>query len=120
MVVQLVALALFVALPLVYLGAAFGFAKPALEFPAKPSRIVKDIPRQPAALAFPVAAAVCGCLPFGACFVELYFVLDSLWMESYYYLFGFGAAGFLLLLVSAGETTALLTYYTRGAARAFP
>ena len=41
-----------------------------------------------------------------------YFVLDSLWMEAYYYLFGFAACGFALLVLAAAETAALLTYYS--------
>ena len=55
---------------------------------------------------------VCGVVPFGASFVELYFVLDSLWMEAYYYLFGFAACGFILLVLAAAEVASLLTYYT--------
>ena len=51
-------------------------------------------------------------VPFGASFVELYFVLDSLWMEAYYYLFGFAACGFILLVLAAAEVASLLTYYT--------
>ena len=60
----------------------------------------------------PVASLVCGVVPFGASFVELYFVLDSLWMEAYYYLFGFAACGFILLVLAAAEVASLLTYYT--------
>ena len=66
----------------------------------------------PGTLSLPVASLVCGVVPFGASFVELYFVLDSLWMEAYYYLFGFAACGFILLVLAAAEVASLLTYYT--------
>ena len=82
----LVALFLFVVVPLTYLGAAAGFSKETIEWPARASKIERPIPPQPATLSLPVSALVCGVVPFGASFVELYFVLDSLWMEAYYYL----------------------------------
>ena len=30
-----------------------------------------------------------GILPFGACFVALFFIMRSIWMDQYYYVFGF-------------------------------
>lgn len=99
---QLTLVYLFVAVPLVYLGAAYGFAKPAIEFPTKPTRAARAIPPQPWALRFVPAALACGVVPFGASFVQLYFVLDSVWMENYYMLFGFSAAAFGLLARSPG------------------
>jgi len=109
---QLVALFLFVVVPLTYLGAAAGFSKATIEWPARASKIERPVPPQPATLSLPVASLVCGVVPFGASFVELYFVLDSLWMEAYYYLFGFAACGFVLLVLAAAEVASLLTYYT--------
>jgi hypothetical protein len=29
-----------------------------------------------------------GILPFSACFVELFFIMSSLWMDQYYYVIG--------------------------------
>ena len=87
---------------------------------ARPTAPLSELPRRPKRDAraktkwfrLPVASLVCGVVPFGASFVELYFVLDSLWMEAYYYLFGFAACGFILLVLAAAEVASLLTYYT--------
>ena len=106
------AMFLFVVVPLTYLGAAAGFSKATIEWPARASKIERPVPPQPATLSLPLASLVCGVVPFGASFVELYFVLDSLWMEAYYYLFGFAACGFILLVLAAAEVASLLTYYT--------
>ena len=36
-----------------------------------------------------------GILPFGAIFIELFFIMTSVWLQRFYYVFGF------LMLVSA-------------------
>ena len=53
---QLVALFLFVVVPLTYLGAAAGFSKETIEWPARASKIERPIPPQPATLSLPVSA----------------------------------------------------------------
>lgn len=57
------------------------------------------------------AAAVGGVLPFGAIFVELFFVLSSLWTDKYYYVFGFLLLSFVILVHTCAEITIVLTYF---------
>jgi len=52
-----------------------------------------------------------GILPFGAVFVELYFILSSLWLDQYYYVFGFLLLVFSILLVTCAEITIVLCYF---------
>ena len=52
-----------------------------------------------------------GILPFGACFVELFFILSSMWMDQYYYVFGFTLLVFVILLVTCAEVTVVLVYF---------
>jgi transmembrane 9 superfamily protein 2/4 len=40
-----------------------------------------------------------GILPFGACFVELFFIMSSIWMDQYYYVFGFLLLGMHVVYV---------------------
>lgn len=40
-----------------------------------------------------------GILPFGSVFVELFFILSSMWLDQYYYVFGFLLLVFILLAV---------------------
>jgi transmembrane 9 superfamily protein 2/4 len=55
--------------------------------------------------------AIGGILPFGACFVELFYIMSSMWMDYYYYVFGFLFLVFLILLVTCAEITVLFTYF---------
>jgi transmembrane 9 superfamily protein 2/4 len=52
-----------------------------------------------------------GILPFGAVFVELFFILTSLWQNQYYYVFGFLLIVFLLLAVTCAEIAVVLVYF---------
>ena len=40
-----------------------------------------------------------GILPFGAVFIELYFIMSSVWLQRFYYVFGFLAMVLFILLV---------------------
>ncbi len=55
--------------------------------------------------------AVGGLLPFGAVFVELFFILSSLWLDQYYYVFGFLLLVFALLAVTCAEISIVLVYF---------
>lgn len=52
-----------------------------------------------------------GILPFGAIFVELYFIMTSLWTNKIYYMFGFLFLCYGLMIMTAAATTVLLTYF---------
>jgi len=97
--------------PLVFLGAYFGYKQEAIEFPVNTSNIPRQIPDQPWYMGIPFTMAVGGILPFGACFVELYFILASVWMDQYYYVFGFLLLVFFILLITCAEITVLFCYF---------
>ena len=52
-----------------------------------------------------------GILPFGSFYVELHYIMASLWMERYYYVFGFLLLVFLISLITCAEITAIITYF---------
>jgi len=97
--------------PLVFLGAYFGYKQDAIEFPVNTSNIPRQIPDQPWYMGIAFTMAVGGILPFGACFVELYFILASVWMDQYYYVFGFLLLVFIILIVTCAEITVLFCYF---------
>jgi transmembrane 9 superfamily protein 2/4 len=97
--------------PLVFLGAYFGYKADAIEFPVNTSSIPRQIPDQPWFMGIPFTLAIGGILPFGACFVELYFILNSVWMDQYYYVFGFLFLVYAILIVTCAEITILFTYF---------
>jgi transmembrane 9 superfamily protein 2/4 len=100
-----------ISVPLVFLGAYFGYKKEPIEFPVVTSNIPRQIPEQPFYLNPVVTTLLGGVLPFGACFVELFFVMSSIWMDQYYYLFGFLLLVYVILAVTCAEMTAVLCYF---------
>jgi len=100
-----------IATPLVFFGAYLGFKVDAVEFPVNTSNIPRQIPDQPWFMASVFTALVSGVLPFGACFLELFFIMSSIWMEQYYYVFGFLFLTFLILMVTVAEITVLFNYF---------
>lgn len=97
--------------PLVFIGAYFGYKKDPLEFPTVTSNIPRQIPDQPWYLASPIVILAGGILPFGACFVELFFLMSSIWMDQYYYVFGFLLLVYIILGVTCAEITAVTCYF---------
>lgn len=59
----------------------------------------RKIPKQPWPIRMSSALVVGGVLPFGACLVEYYFILASIWLNQYYNAFGFLLLVFLLVYV---------------------
>jgi transmembrane 9 superfamily protein 2/4 len=49
-----------------------------------------------------------GILPFGAVFIELFFILTSIWMHTFYYIFGFLALVALILVITCAEVAIVL------------
>lgn len=100
-----------ISVPLVFAGAFFGYRKTPISFPVATSNIPRPIPPQPWYMSNWASAAIGGVLPFGAIFVELFFVLASLWTDKYYYVFGFLLLSFLILIYTCAEITIVLTYF---------
>lgn len=101
-----------ISLPLTFLGAYFAYKKDPIEFPVVTSTIPRQIPAQPWYLHPLLAAAVGGVLPFGACFVELFFVMSSLWMDQYYYVFGFLLLVYIILCLTCAEISIVMNYFS--------
>merc|ERR1719198_653715 len=52
-----------------------------------------------------------GILPFGAVFIELFFIMSSVWLQHFYYVFGFLAIVVLILLITCSEISIVLCYF---------
>jgi len=99
-----------VSVPLVFIGAYFGYKKDPIEFPTVTSTIARAIPEPPPLLNPLVGTLVAGVVPFAAAYVELFFIMTSLWMDQYYYVFGFTLIVFFILIITCAEVTLLLVY----------
>jgi len=53
-----------------------------------------------------------GLLPFAAVFIELFFIMKSVWLDQYYYMYGFLAIVFIILLITCVEITIVIIYFT--------
>lgn len=102
---------LCVSAPLVFVGSYFGFKRPALEDPVRTNKIPRQVPEQPWYMHTAFSCLVGGVLPFGAVFIELFFILTSVWLHQFYYLFGFIALVFVILCVTCAEITVVLCYF---------
>lgn len=99
-----------VSVPLVFVGAYFGYKKESIEYPTITSTIARAIP-PPQPLFHPLGAQiVAGIVPFAAAYVELFFIMTSLWMDQYYYVFGFTLIVYFILIITCAEVTLLLVY----------
>ena len=52
-----------------------------------------------------------GVLPFGAVFIEVFFIMSSVWLHHYYYMFGFLLLVVIILIITSAEITIVMTYF---------
>ncbi|PKA63920.1 hypothetical protein AXF42_Ash004930 [Apostasia shenzhenica] len=100
-----------ISVPLVFVGAYIGFKKPTFEDPVKTNKIPRQIPEQAWYMNPVFSILIGGILPFGAVFIELFFILTSIWLQQFYYLFGFLFLVFAILIVTCAEITIVLCYF---------
>ena len=50
-------------------------------------------------------------MPFGSCFLELYFIVSSIWLHQYHYIFGILFMVFIILLLTCAEIAILYNYF---------
>ncbi|WCJ42679.1 Transmembrane 9 superfamily member 9 [Euphorbia peplus] len=99
-----------ISVPLVFIGSYVGFKNSTIENPVKTNKIPRQIPTKPWHTKPLIAILTGGVLPFGAVFVELYFILTSIWLNQFYYLFGFVFIVFIILIITCAEITIVMCY----------
>ncbi|KAK9673297.1 hypothetical protein RND81_12G158600 [Saponaria officinalis] len=97
-----------ISVPLTLIGGYFGAKAPQIEYPVRTNQIPREIPTPKYPSWLLVLGA--GTLPFGTLFIELFFILSSLWMGRFYYVFGFLFIVLILLVVVCAEVSLVLTY----------
>eukprot|EP00802_Teleaulax_amphioxeia_P006625 Tamp_06629.p1 GENE.Tamp_06629~~Tamp_06629.p1 ORF type:complete len:677 (+),score=209.81 Tamp_06629:26-2032(+) len=99
-----------VSLPLIFFGAFLGFKRETISLPVQTASIPRQIPPQAWYMHPAVSAISGGLLTFGAVFVEMFFILSSIWQHRFYYVFGFLAIVFAILLVTCVEIAIVMCY----------
>ena len=124
-----------ISVPLVFLGAYFGYRRKAVDFPVRVNQIPRQIPEQVWYMKPAFSVVVGGVLPFGAVFIELFFILSSIWLHQvsptptttltptlpltlssiwlhqFYYVFGFLMLVFVILVITCAEITIVMCYF---------
>lgn len=100
-----------ISVPLVFVGSYVGFRKPTMEHPVKTNTIPRQIPEQAWYMHPVFSVLIGGILPFGAVFIELFFILTSIWLQQFYYIFGFLFLVFIILVVTCAEISIVLCYF---------
>ncbi|KAF6018593.1 TM9SF4 [Bugula neritina] len=100
-----------ISVPLVFLGFFFGYRKHPYDHPVRTNQIPRQVPEQPWYLSPIPAALIAGILPFGAMFIELFFIFSALWQNQFYYLFGFLFIVYVILVIACSQISIVLVYF---------
>ncbi|KJZ79960.1 hypothetical protein HIM_00674 [Hirsutella minnesotensis 3608] len=107
----IIAIWFVISVPLSFVGSWLGFRSPQIEAPVRTNQIPRQIPPCTTYLKPIPSMLIVGLLPFGAIFVELYFIMSSIWFSRIYYMFGFLFLCYGLMIIVCAAVTILMTYF---------
>jgi transmembrane 9 superfamily protein 2/4 len=107
----IVAVWFVISVPLSFAGSWIGFKQQPIAAPVRTNQIPRQIPPSTSYLRPIPSMLIVGLLPFGAIFVELYFIMSSIWFGKVYYMFGFLFLCFGLTIMTCAAVTILLVYF---------
>jgi transmembrane 9 superfamily protein 2/4 len=100
-----------ISVPLVYIGSYFAFKNPDIKPPVQVNSIPRMIPEQAWYMRSQFSVLVGGVLPFGAVFIEVFFIMSSVWLHQFYYAFAFLFLVFVILIITCAEITIVMCYF---------
>ncbi|ROV95256.1 hypothetical protein VPNG_08951 [Cytospora leucostoma] len=100
-----------ISVPLSFAGSWVAFKSPPIEAPVRINQIPRQIPPSTTYLKPIPSMLLVGILPFGAIFVELYFIMSSIWFSKIYYMFGFLFLCYGLMIITCAAVTVLMVYF---------
>eukprot|EP00808_Paulinella_micropora_P022196 g15997.t1 len=110
--ISIIVLWLGISGPLCYLGAIWAFKKPEYRPPVNVNELPRQIMPQQHWYTTPNSAAlVAGVLPFGAVFIEIFFIMTSVWLHQFYYVFGILYIVFFILCITCAEISVVMCYF---------
>ncbi|XP_063715345.1 transmembrane 9 superfamily member 2-like [Symsagittifera roscoffensis] len=100
-----------VSVPLTFVGSYFGFKKHVIEYPVRTNPIPRTIPEQSFWTKPLPSILMGGVLPFGCIFIQLFFILNSIWSHMFYYMFTLLFLVALILMMTCAQASILLCYF---------
>ncbi|RDL35696.1 uncharacterized protein BP5553_06308 [Venustampulla echinocandica] len=100
-----------ISVPLSFAGSWIGFRQPAIQPPVRTNQIPRQVPPSTSYMRPIPSMLLVGILPFGAIFVELYFIMSSIWFSKVYYMFGFLFVCYGLMIMTCASVTVLMIYF---------
>lgn len=100
-----------ISVPLSCAGSWVAFKSAPIEPPVRTNQIPRQIPPPTTYLKPIPSMLLVGILPFGAIFVELYFIMSSIWFSKIYYMFGFLFLCYGLMIITCAAVTVLMVYF---------
>jgi transmembrane 9 superfamily protein 2/4 len=100
-----------ISVPLSFAGSWVGFRQPPIAPPVRTNQIPRQIPPSTTYMRPIPSMLLVGFLPFGAIFVELYFIMSSIWFSKVYYMFGFLFLCYGLMIITCAAVTVLMVYF---------
>jgi transmembrane 9 superfamily protein 2/4 len=107
----MVCLWLVISFPLSIAGSYYGLRQPRIENPVRVNQIPRQIPDQPLYMRSLPSILMGGILPFGAIFIELYFIMNSIWFHRIYYGIGFMFLVYGVLIMTCSQVAILMCYF---------
>jgi len=97
--------------PLVFLGSFFGFKAEVVSVPTRTNQIARVIPMQNQLVLSHLISLVLGGLPFSTICIEVYYILNAIWLDEFYYLMGYIFMAVALLVFTSTLVSTVMCYF---------
>ncbi|WFD36473.1 hypothetical protein MCUN1_003352 [Malassezia cuniculi] len=94
-----------------FIGSVFAERSGSVEPPVRANRIPRQIPPTRWYLRAWPSALIAGIMPFGAAWLELFFIMNSLFGNRVYYAFGFLTLTFTVTVITTATVSILFCYF---------